>query len=184
MIPPPSHSGGPLKRSSRAGPAARGKCWAASSGPGSRPGSHRSVSMRTPGPNASWLETFSTAPSRGSAGGIAMPRSPSRTCSTRCTRAPWSWHAARRAMTTDISSSRPTAVAGHGVPLDGVAGPRLTASALLVAGTFQLTSFKCGTLTHCRSPLSFLLVIGRTAQGVPSGSGGATDSTAWGVVGR
>jgi len=36
-------------------------------------------------------------------------------------------------------------------------GPTLAGASLLLAGSFQLTSFKCGALTHCRSPISFLL---------------------------
>jgi len=36
-------------------------------------------------------------------------------------------------------------------------GPRLGGASLVLAGAFQLTPFKCAALTHCRSPMSFLL---------------------------
>ena len=49
---------------------------------------------------------------------------------------------------------------GHGLgslDLHAGLGPKLGGAALLLAGAFQLTPFKCGALNHCRSPISFLL---------------------------
>lgn len=49
------------------------------------------------------------------------------------------------------------ALGAAAIDLPGAPGPRLGGMALLVAGAFQLTPFKCGALTHCRSPISYLI---------------------------
>ena len=62
---------------------------------------------------------------------------------------------------------------------------RLTGAILIAAGAYQLTPWKSRCLTHCRSPLGFLMTNWRDGeQPAPSGWASATGPIAWAVAGR